>query len=99
MRRLRALPLLPLVLAAYGGSSKTDAAACKGLPTAKHARPPVFVSGAIPNLNKRGLCAQYGSPTSIRKLSDQREIWFYGNVTFELYKGHVGGWGASGPAS
>ena len=94
MGRLGALPVLILVLAACGGAS-TDTAACKGLPTAKRPQPPLYVSGTVPNLNKRGLCAQYGSPNSVTKFSHQRELWSYGNVTFELHRGRVNGDGSS----
>lgn len=98
MRRTQVLALLALVLVACGGSSETTVA-CRGLPTAKHTRRPLVLFGALPKLDKRALCAQFGSPTSFKQLSHGREIWTYGSVSFILFQARVTGYTkVSGPS-
>lgn len=98
MRPACVLPLLALVLAACGGSSGTTVA-CKGLPTAEQTRTPLVLFGEVPKLDKRALCAQFGSPTGFRQLSHGREIWTYDNVSFLLFQGRVDGYTkVSGPS-
>jgi hypothetical protein len=82
------LPLLALTVAACGGSSRADPP-CQGLPTAKHSAPPMVLFGAIDKLDKRALCAHFGMPIGVKRLSDSRAIWKYDGTTFVLRRGHV----------
>lgn len=71
------------VLAGCGGSGRR--VGCRGLPTAKHSVQFLVLFGRASSLTKRGACAQFGAPTSIKHLRHGREEWSYGAaaITFD----------------
>lgn len=81
------LSLLALMLCACGGSTQSDP--CQGLPTAKRSAPPLVLFGAIRKLDQRALCARFGRPNGVRRLSGGREIWAYHDSWFTVRRGRV----------
>ena len=83
MRRVVAVVCASVAVAACGGTVAASVG-CRGLPIARHTREFLVLFGTLGKLSKRFLCSQFGKPTSIRSISDRREVWTYRGDAFTL---------------